>query len=155
MWESFPRFFRVLPRHVGIARPPAEKDHSRMVDSMRNGTAAFRDLEESGSIGRERQPLANGTYKVLATLQCGEQSYRVAGELQVHGETAQLRTHRFHVPNQDEWLADRKIVLPLAYPEVAPAERPARDFDFVLCDPVALDEATAATLFGPTGPPAT
>lgn len=126
-----------------------------MVDSKRNGTMPFRAPESSRVIGRERHTVADGTYKVLATLQSGERSYRVAGELLVLGEGAQLRMYRFHVADHGEWVAERKIILPLAYPEIAAAEQPTKDFDFVLCDPVALDEATAATMFGPLGPPAT
>jgi hypothetical protein len=98
---------------------------------------------------------SDSVHRVLATLNCGENSYRVVGDLLVHADATELRLFRFDVPNADEWFAERKILIPVSHPEIAPLKQNIRGVEFQLCEPLALDETTAAAVFGAAGPPAT
>jgi hypothetical protein len=121
---------------------------------MRNTTAPFHSAESSRIIGREPR-LSDGTCRVLATLECGEKTYRVVAELLVRDDVAQLRVHRFDLPDREEWFAERKLMLPVSRPELVRLEAPVKEVEFALAAPVRLDEHTMAVLFGPSGPPAT
>ena len=92
-------------------------------------------------------------YRVLATIDTGVTSYRVFADLHVGEGTAELRLYRFEIPQQDEWFAERKVNLPVAWPELAPLEQELNGAEFVLITPVFLDEAKAVALFGAAGPP--
>ncbi len=115
---------------------------------------AFLPAERSRTVGRERTPLSNGSYEVLATLEAGEQSYGVFAELIVDGGNAYLRMHRFDVPDGAEWLVERKVNVPVHWPEIEPLEPKAKGAEFRLRSPVPLDDESVAAVFGPAGPPA-
>lgn len=106
------------------------------------------------------RPVGKGTpsdrkHAVLATLCVGEETYRLFADLIVTAESAYLRLHRFDLPSGDDWLAERKINIPVAEPDIVPLETKLGSADFVLSAPIWLDEATARALFGRWGPPAT
>jgi hypothetical protein len=92
---------------------------------------------------------------VLATLCVGEETYRVFADLHVIAEGAYLRLHRFDLPNGDDWLAERKINIPVVEPDIAPLEKRIGEVEYALSAPVWLDAAKAAAFFGRWGPPAT
>ena len=117
-------------------------------------TLPFRVTEHSRvfhSAGRHSPE--DGTYRVLATIDTGLNSYRVFADLHVCDGMAELRLYRFEIPQQDEWFAERKVSLPVAWPELAPLEQHVNGAEFVLVTPVTLDEAKAVALFGVSGPP--
>jgi len=119
-----------------------------------NKTLSFRVTEHSRvfhSAGRHSPE--DGTYRVLATIEIGTKSYRVFADLHVGDGTAELRMYRFEIPQQDEWFAERKINIPVPWPELAPLEQELNGAEFVLITPVTLDEAKAAALFGGGGQP--
>ena len=113
----------------------------------------FRVTERSTIVGRQEPPIADGSYKVLATLIAGDKTYRLTSELMVRNGNAQLRLHRFGVADSDQWYADRKVVIPLPDAELAPLDHRLKDVEFMLRAPVALDDETAGKVFGPNGPP--
>jgi len=102
----------------------------------------------------ERISIADGTHRVLATLECGARTYRVLADLIVTGQDAHLRLYRFELPSQDEWFAERKLNLSLSNPEIVPLTENIGDAEFVLREPVHLDDTDVAALFGEAGPPA-
>ena len=92
---------------------------------------------------------------VLATLCIGEETYRVFADLVVTAGSAYLRLHRFDLPQGDDWLAERKINIPVAEPDTVPLETKLGQAEYMLSSPIWLDEATARVFFGRWGPPAT
>jgi hypothetical protein len=127
---------------------------SAVAESNVNKALGFRVTEQPRVLhSAGRHSPENGTYRVLATIDTGENSYRVFGDLHVDDGTAELRLYRFEIPHQDEWFAERKINLPVAWPELAPLEQEVNGAEFVLVTPVTLDEAKATALFGASGPP--
>ena len=113
----------------------------------------FRVTERSTIVGRQEPPIADGSYKVLATLIAGDKTYRLTSELVVRNGNAQLRLHRFGVADSEQWFAERKVSIPLPNAELAPLEHPLKEVHFMLRSPVALDDETAEKIFGPDGPP--
>ena len=83
-------------------------------------TEQFRvpETEQSRVMGPRSASLADGVYRVLATLVAGEKRYRVFAELLVDDGEAELRFYRFEVPTKDELFAERKIAVPVARSEV-------------------------------------
>ena len=121
---------------------------------MVNKTLPFRVTDHPRVVRSPgRHSPENGVYRVLATIDTGVTSYRVFADLHVGEGTAELRLYRFEIPQQDEWFAERKVNLPVAWPELAPLEQELNGAEFVLITPVFLDEAKAVALFGAAGPP--
>jgi hypothetical protein len=120
---------------------------------MLNQTIPFLTAQRSRIIGAETHTLADGLYRVLATLIFGERSYRVLGDLLIDAGDAQLQFYRFDVSTQDEWFAERKLSVPVARTELAAIEQKVNGAEFVLCSPVRLDQAKAVAVFGNSGPP--
>jgi hypothetical protein len=127
----------------------------RVEDVMLDWTAPLLAAERSRINGSENHAVADGVYRVLATLNSGGKRYRIFAELLVDGGDAQLRFHRFEAPARDEWFAEQKINVSVARPEIVPLEEKINGADFVLCAPVRLDENKIAAIFGSSGPPAT
>jgi hypothetical protein len=111
--------------------------------------------ERPRSVGQPATPRKEGTYRVLATLIVGEESYRVFADMIVSAESNYLRFHRFDLPNGDDWMAERKISIPVIQSDIAPLEKKLGDVEFILCFPVRLDETKTKDVFGCWGPPAT
>jgi hypothetical protein len=149
---EFPTRISEKSARLSFAPSGMRWDHFCVADSERNLTLPFRATEHLSIVGAEHRNIANSTHKVLVTLQTGGKAYRVVADLVVRGGTTELRLYRFDAPNSDEWFAERKIVIPVARPEIAPLEHPIKGIEFALSGPIVLDEATAAELFGPTGP---
>lgn len=125
-----------------------------MTESIANKTLPFRVSQHSPVVhSAGRYSPEDGTYRVLATIDTGANSYRVFADLNVGDGTAELRLYRFEIPQQDEWFAERKISVPVPWPELAPLEQELNGAEFVLITPVTLDEAKATALFGASGPP--
>ncbi|MGH7956293.1 MAG: hypothetical protein ACREH8_04690 [Opitutaceae bacterium] len=118
-----------------------------------NRTLPFPAADPTRGIDAEKSSVADGTYRVLATLECGARSYRVFADLIASGGNAQLRIFRFELPGQNEWFAERKINIPISRPEIAPLPHKISGAEFVLCTPVRLDEAQGAAFFGEGGLP--
>ena len=97
----------------------------------------------------------DGTYRVLATLVAGAERYRVFADLSVNDGNAYLRLHRFDLPNGDDWLAERKMSIPVLKSDIKPLEKILGDVEYILTTPLPLDDARAAAFFGRCGPPAT
>ena len=123
-------------------------------DPRMNKTLSYLAPERTRIVGREREQLADGDYRVLATLLYGERSYRVFADLCVENGSAELRLHRFDHVSGDEWFVERKVTLHVAQPELLPLPQKVNGTDFQLCAPLRLDETKAAVVFGPAGPPA-
>ena len=126
-----------------FACQPFRKNISPVADTKRNLSASLRVAERSTVIGRDEPIIAVQTHQVLATLTMGDKTYRVLGDLRTRHGSAELR------------FAERKIVVPVAHPELARLEPPLKGVEFMLRAPIALDAATAAAVFGSAGPPAT
>lgn len=122
-----------------------------MEDSVQS--IPFIPTERSPSGGKGTP--GNRKSTVLATLCVGEETYRLFADLVVTAESAYLRLHRFDLPSGDDWLAERKVNIPVAEPDIVPLETKLGSVEFVLLAPVWLDEATARAFFGRSGPPAT
>ena len=115
-------------------------------------TLSYLASEQSRVIGRERDSIPDGEYRVLATLIAGERSYRVFADLVMHSGDAELALHRFDHVTGDEWFVDRKVKLHLPHVELAPMPN-LNGASFRLSAPLRLDEVKAAVVFGPSGPP--
>jgi hypothetical protein len=100
-----------------------------------------------------RVSLAEGSYRVLASLEFGASMYRVLADLIVTDQGAQLRLYRFELPGQDEWFSERKLNLTVPNPEIVPLVENIGDAEYVLREPVRLDGTDAAAVFGDAGPP--
>jgi hypothetical protein len=153
-WEIFPPIIRKMLRDSRSREFAKRRQDSAVSESIVNKTLPFRVTEHPRvfhSAGRHSPE--NGIYRVLATIDTGENSYRVFGDLHVGDGTAELRLYRFEIPHQDEWFAERKVNLPVPWPELAPLEQELNGAEFVLITPVTLDEAKASALFGASGPP--
>jgi hypothetical protein len=125
-----------------------------VADSLLNQTMPFLTAQRSRVIGAETHTLADGLYRVLATLIFGERSYRILADLLIDEGDAQLQFYRFDVSTQDEWFAERKLSVPVARTELAAIEQKVNGAEYVLCSPVRLDHAKAVAVFGNSGPPA-
>jgi hypothetical protein len=161
-WEMFPSGFRNLPGRFSFARvanefPVCVVAEPKTQMDQRSRTIPFRATDESRITDWDRQltSLADGTYRVLATLDADGRVYRVFADLNVSDGSAQLRLFRFELPQADEWFAERKLTLSVARPEIRRLEQKIGDAEFVLCSPVRLDAAECEALFGPSGPPVT
>jgi hypothetical protein len=120
-----------------------------------NNALPYLVTERPRSVSQPATPRKEGTYRVLATLIVDEESYRVFADMIVSAESAYIRFHRFDLPNADDWMAERKISVPVIQPDIAPLEKKLGDVEFILCFPVRLDEMNAKSIFGRWGPPAT
>lgn len=126
-----------------------------MAEIRTNKSSSFLVAERPRSVSEAATPRKEGTYRVLATLIVGMESYRVFADMIVSAESAYLRFHRFDLPNGDDWTAERKISVPVIQPDIAPLEKKLGDVEFILCFPVRLEEIKAKSIFGFWGPPAT
>lgn len=153
-WEIFPPVIRKLLRDSRSRTLAREWHDSAVAELIVNKSLPFRVTEHSRVLrSADRHSPADGTYRVLATIDNGTNSYRVFADLHVGDGTAELRLYRFEIPQQDEWFAERKVSLPVPWPELAPLEQAVNGAEFVLITPVTLDESKATALFGPSGPP--
>lgn len=121
---------------------------------MINPSIPFFSAQRSRKIAGETLIIADGLYRVLATLIFGERSYRILGDLLIDAGDAQLQFYRFDVATQEDWFAERKLSIPIVRTDLAPIEHPVNGAEFVLCSPVRLDQAKAVDVFGHSGPPA-
>ena len=153
-WEISPAGIRKMRIDSPVAPLAGHWHHYAVAESKVSKTLSFRVTEHSRvfhSAGRHSPE--DGTYRVIATIDTGVDTYRVFADLHVRDGMAELRMYRFEIPQQDEWFAERKITLSVPWPELAPLEQEVNGAEFVLITPVTLDEARAAALFGASGPP--
>jgi hypothetical protein len=148
---KIPGFYEVVPH-----RRTSDPIHDvGVVETQMNKTMSFRTTETSRILGADRALVSDGTYRVLATLEYRDCSYRTFGDLNIDDGTAQLRVFRFELASADEWFAQRKMNLNVVWPDFALLEHKVDGAEFVLRAPVRLNEAEAAEFFGPSGPPVT
>ena len=138
-----------------LSRASRVRTHADVVVDMETNKTMSFHATQSRIVTSEKPVPADGTYRVLATLDYRGSSYRVFADLNVDDGAAHLRVFRFEVPQQDEWFAERKINLPVVWTDLAPLEQEVNGAEFVLRAPVRIDEDTAIALFGPSGPPVT
>lgn len=126
-----------------------------MADTMLYRTVPFRAGGRDHLVDTPRELVADGTYRVLATLRAGERSYRVLGDLVVDEGDAELRFYRFQVATADEWFAERKMSVSVRRAELARCEYQVSGADYVLHPHVHLSEENTAAVFGSSGLPET
>jgi hypothetical protein len=154
--EIFPAGFGNMERCFAVAALRVRPDDPHVGQSTLNikRTLPFLATAPGRRSSVETVSIAEGTYRVLATLEYGARTYRVLADLILTDQDARLRLYRFELPGQDEWFAERKLNLSLSNPEVVPLAENIGDAEFILQEPVHLDDTDAAAVFGETGPPA-
>ena len=153
--EIFPPVFGSFDQCFTVAAPGESRDSRHVAQSTLNmkRTHPFPATTPSRTSTAGRVAIGAGTYRVLATLEHGSGTYRVLADLIVGDNEAQLRLFRFTLPRQDEWFSERKVNLLVSHPEIVPLVENIGDAEYVLRDPMRLDEVDAAAVFGEGGPP--
>jgi hypothetical protein len=141
-----------------VSRSPrwrADGEIADVADHRSNKSLPLLASERSRSVVQAPSETPDGTYRVLATITVGDESYRVFADLKVNDGNAYLRLHRFDLPNGDDWFVERKMSIPVLQTDIIPLDKKLNDVEFILTTPLRLDEARAKAFFGRWGPPAT
>src|SRR5688572_23275815 len=99
-WEIFPPRSRKLPKDSRSPAPRRGWHHATVAEQTVNKTLSLRVNEQSRIMhSADRISPADGTYRVLATIDSGGKSYRVFADLHVDDGLAELRLYRFEIPH--------------------------------------------------------